>query len=349
MDHTVDVDSGERDPVLYSTPSDYVIPLKTPLYDVTKIHLVSARIPHQSVVHDFNNKFTIEIDAFASDDATAIPDAGSYDVELTARDFASGTALKDHVVARIAAAGITTIDQVDWQSTTNSLKFSNVASTGVLSYDYTFKFNTGTDGWSTDSKDRTTPNQVLGFTSADQRSQVGVIEQTGRVNFEHATKMYVLKISTGSDEFNQDCYTDTPFYTGTLLNTTLDPSERFMFFSGQDDIVLHEFIRGPQKHVDGLRIQWFSRENNKIVPCDFRGQDHALKFTITGNLDRTLNLPKIVEEDVLELPPPINIPELNGRVYDWKKYVPLVIILFIGFVLINMLSARSRTSVASAS
>jgi len=64
-----------------------------------------------------------------------------------------------------------------------------------------------------------------------------------------------------------------------------------------------------------------------------------LKFRITGNLDRTLNLPKVVEEDVLELPPPINIPELNGRVYDWKKYVPLVIILFIGFVLIKMLSA----------
>lgn len=328
MDHTVDVDSGERDPTLYASPNDYVVPLKTPLYDVTKIELVSARVPHQSVVHDNNNTFTIEIDAPASD-------AGSYDVELTARQFASGTALKDHVVTRIAAAGITTIDQVDWVSATNSLKFSNVATT----HDFTLKFNTGTDGWSTDAKDRTTPNQLLGFTAADHRSQTGVINQEGRVNFEHATKMYVLKISTGSDEFNQDCYTDSPFYTGTLLNTTVDPVEQFMVYSGSTDVVLHEFIRGPQKHVDSLRLQWFSRENNKLVPCDFRSQDHALKFKITGNLDRTLNLPKVVEQDVLELPPPINIPELNGRVYDWKKYVPLVIILFIGFVLIKMLSA----------
>jgi hypothetical protein len=328
MDHTVDVDSGERDPVLYSTPSDYVVPLKTPLYDVTKIELVSARIPHQTVVHDNNNTFTIEIDALA-------PDAGSYDIELTSRTFASGTALRDHVAARIVAAGITTIDQVDFKTGTNSLKFSNVATT----HDFTFKFNTGTDGWSTDAKERTTPNQILGFTAADHVSQSGVLDEEGRVNFEHTTKTYVLKISTGSDEFNQDCYTDTPFYTGTLTNTTVDPSEQFMVYSGQDDTLVHEFIRGPQKHVDSLRIQWFSRENNKLVPCDFRQQDHGLKFRIKGNLDRTLNLPKVIEEDALELPPPINIPELNGRVYDWKKYVPLGIILFIGFVLIKMLSA----------
>lgn len=339
MDHILDVDSGERDPALYATASDYVVPLKTPLYDVTKIELVSARIPHQSVLHDCNNKFTIEIDALASDGVTAIPDAGSYDIELTAREFGSGTTLKDHVFARIQSAGITTLDLVEWRSTRNSLKFSNVASTGGLNYNYTLKFNTGVDGWSTDAKDRTTPNQLLGFTAADQRSNNGVINQEGRVNFEYPTKMYVLKISTGSDEFNQDCYTDSPFYTGTLLNTTIDPDDQFMVYSGQDDVVLHEFIRGPQKHVDSLRLQWFSRENNKLVPCDFRSQDHALKFRITGNLDRTLNLPKVVEEDVLELPPPINIPELNGRVYDWKKYVPLVIILFIGFVLIKMLSA----------
>jgi hypothetical protein len=336
---TVDVDSGERDPVLYSTANDYVVPLKTSLYDVTKIELVSARIPHQSVVHDYNNTFTIEIDALASDGITTVPDAGSYDITLTDREFSSGTVLRDHVLARIVATGITTIDSVEWRSTRQSLKFSNVASTGGLSYNYTFKFNTGVDGWSTTAKNRTTPNQVMGFTAADQQSIDGVIDQEGRVNVEHATKMYVLKISTGSDEFNQDCYTDTPFYTGTLLNTTVDPSEQFMFYSGQDDIILHEFIRGPQKAVDALRIQFFSRENNKLVPCDFRSQDHALKFKITGNLDRTLNLPKVVEEDVLELPPPINIPGLNGRVYDWKKYVPLIVILFIGFVLIKMLSA----------
>ena len=35
--HTLDIDSGERDPVLYSNPSDYVVHLKNPIYDVTKI------------------------------------------------------------------------------------------------------------------------------------------------------------------------------------------------------------------------------------------------------------------------------------------------------------------------
>ena len=114
---TVDVDSGERDPVLYSTANDYVVPIKTSLYDVTKIELVSARIPHQSVVHDYNNTFTIDIDALASDGITTVPDAGSYDITLTDREFSSGTVLRDHVLARIGAAGITTIDSVEWRST----------------------------------------------------------------------------------------------------------------------------------------------------------------------------------------------------------------------------------------
>ena len=42
--HTLDIDSGERDPVLYPNVADYVVHLKNPIYDVTKISLISARI-----------------------------------------------------------------------------------------------------------------------------------------------------------------------------------------------------------------------------------------------------------------------------------------------------------------
>ena len=35
--HTLDIDSGERDPVSYSNPADYVVKLRTPVYEVTKI------------------------------------------------------------------------------------------------------------------------------------------------------------------------------------------------------------------------------------------------------------------------------------------------------------------------
>ena len=58
--HTLDIDSGERDPVLYSNPSDYVVHLKNPIYDVTKISLISARIHNsQYLIHSRNNQFDV--------------------------------------------------------------------------------------------------------------------------------------------------------------------------------------------------------------------------------------------------------------------------------------------------
>ena len=41
--HTLDIDSSERDPVLYPNPADYVVSLKSPIYDVTKISMISAQ------------------------------------------------------------------------------------------------------------------------------------------------------------------------------------------------------------------------------------------------------------------------------------------------------------------
>ena len=58
--HTLDIDSGERDPVLYPNPGDYVVHLINPIYDVTKISLISARIHNsQYLIHSRNNKFDI--------------------------------------------------------------------------------------------------------------------------------------------------------------------------------------------------------------------------------------------------------------------------------------------------
>jgi hypothetical protein len=54
--HTLDIDSGERDPILYPNVADYVVHLKNPIYDVTKISLISARIHNsQLLINDYNN------------------------------------------------------------------------------------------------------------------------------------------------------------------------------------------------------------------------------------------------------------------------------------------------------
>ena len=50
--HTLDIDSGERDPVLYPNQVIMLYTLKNPIYDVTKISLISARIHNsQYLIH----------------------------------------------------------------------------------------------------------------------------------------------------------------------------------------------------------------------------------------------------------------------------------------------------------
>jgi hypothetical protein len=100
--HTLDIDSGERDPVLYPNPGDYVVHLKNPIYDVTKISLISARIHNsQYLIHSRNNQFdingttvTIPIGNYSGDDlaqavATASSDITSavFDKETNAITF----------------------------------------------------------------------------------------------------------------------------------------------------------------------------------------------------------------------------------------------------------------------
>ena len=78
--HTLDIDSGERDPVLYSNPSDYVVHLKTPIYDVTKISLISARIHNsQYLIHDRNKIFDVLTNGGSTQTVTL--DAGNYSGE----------------------------------------------------------------------------------------------------------------------------------------------------------------------------------------------------------------------------------------------------------------------------
>jgi len=43
--HTLYIDSNERDTVVYPNSNNYVIHLENPIYDVSEIRLVSARIP----------------------------------------------------------------------------------------------------------------------------------------------------------------------------------------------------------------------------------------------------------------------------------------------------------------
>ena len=56
--HSLTIDSSQRDPVKYTNPSDYIVSLESPIYDISQIKLVSARIPTpQLLICENNNSF----------------------------------------------------------------------------------------------------------------------------------------------------------------------------------------------------------------------------------------------------------------------------------------------------
>jgi len=344
--HTIDIDSGERDASLYPNPNAYTIDLKTPVFDVTKLEVTSARIPTPNfVIHDNNNRFSVRIDAPA-------PDAGTYTVSLNERHYPNGTTLASEILTAISNAGVTTIDNVEFISAQDSLKFSNVAS----SDEFALLFRSGVDGWDSNVLTRTTPNQVFGMPARDISSSNSIIDLEGRVDFECGPKTYVVKITAGSDVLGQTVFSNNPFYTGTFMaKSTI--SEQYTTFFSNDDPVTHEFTGGAQKQIDSLRIEWFYKENNKLVPVDFRDRDHAVKLRLSCETDRRKPLSKKFEMLSKKLPTPVKIFDddpgsvtVVGEKEDasFEKWVPIAVIVTVGFAVLLWLSGRSRTSAPTA-
>jgi len=339
--YTLDIDSGERDPTVHPDPNSFEVTLKTPIYDVSNLEIVSARVPAAlSPVSDYNKTFSVRI-------ADPAPDAGDYECTLEVSNISTTSALTTVVSNAFTDAGITTVDEVTFAEDRESLIFSNAAATD----DFTLLFHTGTNGW-TSNVNRTTPNQFLGLKALDVSSVNSTIDLGGRVDYKSNPKAYVFKITAGSDEFTQDAYTNVPFYTGVFMGKgTVDDGTINLY--SQEDALTHTFTKGSQRVIRTLKIEVFHKENNKLIPADFRSRDYAVKLKLTGNTDKLENLPKITEEEVrgLCLPPPVHIPELVKRknLNRWEQWVPIVVIVLLGIVLMASLSGRPRTPAPPAS
>ena len=66
--HTLDIDSGERDTNVYSYANNYTVTLREPIYDVTQVKLISARIPTPQLTTCATNKTFSIHDSGAPDD-----------------------------------------------------------------------------------------------------------------------------------------------------------------------------------------------------------------------------------------------------------------------------------------
>jgi hypothetical protein len=126
-------------------------------------------------------------------------------------------------------------------------------------------------------------------------------------------------------------------------DSTYSSAQKYYTFYGSDDSFVHEFNNGPQREISSLKIEWYYKENNKLVPVDFYERDNSIKLRIHGSTDKLEGLPKVSPEVVNnELPPPISIPTQLDDVYKWKEYLSIGIIIFVGIVLLSLMNGRRR-------
>jgi hypothetical protein len=314
--YNLSIDSSQRDANVYLHANNYTITLENPIYDVSEIKLVSARIPTpQLTVCSTNNTFSVD----------------GQTISLDVTNYSSGTDLANDLQIKFTPP-TSNVDSVIYDSDTNGLIFSN---NSPGDNNFTFEFHTGTNGFNKESSQVTTPYQLLGF-SYDDYTSVSNVLASGAINL-YGPNSLVLKLTAGSDEFGQSVYTSTPFYTGHIL---LDGSD-FINFNGTDDTLTHRFHSGSQKYIRDIKIEFFYMSNGRLIPYDFMNQDHILKFEITCSTDKLQNLPKIPIEEVTK-EEPISIPEVKN-VYRWKReYTYIIMIVVIGIMLLLLMKEQPR-------
>jgi len=146
----------------------------------------------------------------------------------------------------------------------------------------------------------------------------------------------ILRLSTGSDDFNQTIFTSTPHYTGHIL---LDDTDKITF-NGTDDPLIYRFHSGPQKTMKDLHVEFLYLNAGELTRYPFDvGDDHVLKFEITCSTDKLENLtPMELEPEKEE--PEISIPQ-RRNLYEWKiEYIYITLIIFTGFILIMSMGKK---------
>ena len=158
----------------------------------------------------------------------------------------------------------------------------------------------------------------------------------------------VLRLTSGSDEFNQSVYVGspkdslqngTPHFTGHLLLN----GGNLLSFRGSDDPVVYRFHSGPQKIIKDLRIEFFYiNPSGVLTSYPFINQAHILKFEIKCSTDKLETLSKVPEK-VQELMAPINIPKESENVYSWKKeYTYISLIILVGLLLVSLMKGKPK-------
>ena len=255
-------------------------------------------------------------------------------ISLPNRSFANGDDLASNISDHVSGFVVT------YDSNTNALSWLNDGS-----YPAVLKFGDGVNaryglGTLDDvsnliTSNFTTPHQVLGLppqniTIAQNESFTG-----GSINLEGPNAM-MLRLGTGSETFNKDVYIREPFFTGQILL-----NGDYVNYTSSEDPIEHTFFSGSQKSLKQLHITFFTMSQGRLIPYDFRNQEHVLKFRIECNTGKFKAISKHTASDVGVLPPPISIPEIEDP-YRWnQQYILISIIAFLGIFILFI--TRKRT------
>ena len=339
--HNLTIDSSQRDPVKYANPNDYVISIESPIYDISQIKLVSARIPTpQFLICENNNSFQFR----------ATHQGGNT------QEFGTTLSVGNYTGSGFAALFNSVGGynfNITYDSTNNRFQIGQPTDSNGQNLQFLrFLFKTGQNGYDDSRSENTTPHQIFGLPAQDLQMIGG---DFGAANFDGPNSL-VMRISSGSEQLNQTLSTSghTPYYTGHIL---LPGGKSFVNVNGSDDKVTHEFHSGTLKSISDLRIQFFYMSHGRLIPYDFRNQDHVLKFEVSCSTDKLENVPKVkipVDEEEEEKKKEesdskvekytIHGTENKAEDVDrWNAIISIIFIVLVGFVLLLIPKRKPST------
>lgn len=300
--YIIEIDSSERDPVDFPSPNDYTVHLSKPIYDVSDIRLVSARVPNSQPTINHGNK------QFDVDGTTIVLDEKFYS---NAHNLAGD-------IETTLGGGFSVVYDDD----TQKLTFQNTS-------DFTFEFYGGSNGYATSSTVGT-PASVMGFegsnvssTSLTLVSNIVDISGPGSI---------ILRLSSGDDDLKKDIFTNIGYYTGRIL---CGNTGEIITYSHGDDIVDQRFHMGNDKVMESIRVRMYWNNGKKIIPYDFKGRNHVLKFEVSCNTDKLNTTSSELAIKDVPLPEPVEIPNLEFRKRDNYIYIFIVAALLVGLYILS--------------
>lgn len=314
---TLDVDSGERDPSLYPNPNDYTIKLNRTLYDVTKLTITGARIPNcQNLINVGNKQFQLDNKTYVLQEAT----------------YTNGTDLASNIQTTLTGSNVS---EVTYNTNNKTLSFSNCGTSNA----FTFKFSSGSNGYTTQSNVGT-PATVMGFSGVDIS---GTQTLTSNVIDLDGPNSLFIRITCKGDEFDKDIFVNGGTFSFGMNNETSNISSIPPNYIGRiilgnlgeitqyntNDVLINYNV--PNLNVDQLRIRLYWNNGNKLIPYDFGKRNHMFKFEIECETDR---LSKVYNDEAVDvLPPPVDSPPEPFR-KDTIFIIALGLILFIGLIIL---------------